>query len=87
MEANRELQLIQANLEQIIQSRTQDLQNRSKYLQATIEVSRVASGLLDDDTLMNQAVDRIQSQFGLYYVGLFLLDFIPRMGCPSFRNW
>ena len=43
VEANRELQLVQANLEQIIQSRTQDLQNRSRYLQATIEVSRVAS--------------------------------------------
>ena len=72
--ANQELQAARANLEELVKSRTEELQNRSKYLQATIEVSRAASSILDTDQLMDEAVELIRMQFELYYVGLFILD-------------
>ena len=72
--ANQELLLVRANLEELVKSRTEELQNRSKYLQATIEVSRAATSILDADQLIAEAVELIRQQFELYYVGLFILD-------------
>jgi len=72
--ANLELQQIRSTLEEQVQSRTGELQNRSKYLQATIDVSRAASSILDSNELMQSVVELIRLQFDLYYVGLFLLD-------------
>ncbi len=54
--------------------RTQDLENRSAYLEATAEVGRVATSILDTDQLIQQVVELIRERFGLYYVGLFLVD-------------
>jgi len=50
------------------------LERRAVQLQAAAEVSRAASSILDPDELMQQAVNLIRDRFGLYYVGLFLLD-------------
>jgi GAF domain-containing protein/HAMP domain-containing protein len=61
-------------LEQRVADRTRDLEQRSAYLEASAEVGRVASSILDAELLMRQAVQLIGEQFGLYYVGLFLLD-------------
>jgi len=72
--ANLELQAVRSTLEEQVQARTAELENRSKYLQATIEVSRAASSILDSNELMQSVVERIRLQFDLYYVGLFLLD-------------
>jgi len=71
---SRELFTMRTSLEQQVTRRTQELQNRTDYLQASIEVSRVLSSILDTDQLMQETVDLIQEKFNLYYVGLFILD-------------
>jgi len=62
------------SLEQQVAERTADLERRSAYLEATAEVGRATASILDADELIQQAVELIRERFGLYYVGLFLLD-------------
>lgn len=54
--------------------RTAMLEQRSSYLEASVEVGRAAASLLDSDTLIDQVVHLILERFNLYYVGLFLMD-------------
>jgi GAF domain-containing protein/HAMP domain-containing protein len=63
-----------AELEQRVAQRTHELEIRSSYLEASGEISRSATSILDPDQLVNQAVELIRERFGLYYVGLFLVD-------------
>jgi GAF domain-containing protein/HAMP domain-containing protein len=63
-----------SNLEQQVAGRTHDLAQRSAYLEASAEVGRAASSILDADDLVHRVVDLIRERFGLYYVGLFLVD-------------
>jgi GAF domain-containing protein len=51
-----------------------DLQRRSAQLEASAEVGRAATTILEADQLMRQAVELIRERFGLYYVGLFLVE-------------
>jgi PAS domain S-box-containing protein len=51
-----------------------DLVQRSNQLQTAAEVSHAATGILDPEELIQQVVDLVQARFGLYYVGLFLVD-------------
>jgi GAF domain-containing protein len=51
-----------------------ETEHRAVQLQTASEISRAASSLLDVDELTQQAVDLIHNRFGLYYVGLFLID-------------
>jgi len=62
------------SLERRVAERTQDLEQRSAYLEATAEVGRAASSILETDQLIHQVVDLIRERFGLYFVGLFMLD-------------
>ncbi len=62
------------NLEQRVAERTHDLGQRSASLEATAEVSRAISTILDPEQLMAEVVERIRERFDLYYVGLFLAD-------------
>jgi len=62
------------SLEQRVAERTQELERRSRYLEATTEVMRTAATVLDLEALIQQIVDAIRQQFALYYVGLFLVD-------------
>ncbi|HQE91221.1 MAG TPA: substrate-binding domain-containing protein [Anaerolineae bacterium] len=50
------------------------MENRALQFQAIAQVSRVTSSILELDALLQQVVDVIQEQFGLYYVGLFLTE-------------
>jgi DNA-binding LacI/PurR family transcriptional regulator/anti-anti-sigma regulatory factor/putative methionine-R-sulfoxide reductase with GAF domain len=52
----------------------QRLENRGVQLMTAAEVSRVASGVLDLDELIQQVVDLVQERFDLYYAGLFLIE-------------
>ena len=61
-------------LEQRIAERTQDLERRTRYLAATAQVGRAVAVILETDQLIQDVVELIRVQFGLYYVGLFLLD-------------
>ena len=51
-----------------------NLESRAVQLQAAAEVSRITTAVLDPDELLRQVVDLVRERFGLYYVGLFLLD-------------
>jgi GAF domain-containing protein/HAMP domain-containing protein len=62
------------SLEQRVAKRTYELEQHSAYMQASAEVGRAASSILDADQLIQQVVGLIRERFGLYYVGLFLLD-------------
>jgi GAF domain-containing protein/HAMP domain-containing protein len=61
-------------LEQRVAQRTQELEVRSTYLEASAEVGHAASTMLDAETLIQAVVDLVHDRFDLYYVGLFLLD-------------
>ena len=61
-------------LEQRVAERTHDFQRRSAYLEATAEISRAASSILDPEQLIAKVVELIRERFDLYYVGLFLAD-------------
>ena len=74
IQANRELEATRATLEQQVEQRTSELQQRSSYLQAVVEVGHATTSILSTAQLMNEAVELIRTQFGLYYVGLFILD-------------
>jgi len=74
LKANQELQAVRSMLEELVKIRTEELESRSRYLQAAIDVSRAATSLLETEQLMHEVVNLIQAQFDLYYVGLFLLD-------------
>lgn len=47
---------------------------RALQLQTVADVARLASEVLDVDTLTQQAVDLLRRQLNLYYAGLFLVD-------------
>ena len=61
-------------LETTIEQRTRDLEERSVQLEATVEVARFTTSILEEDRLIQQTVDLIRDRFGLYYVGFFLVD-------------
>ena len=50
------------------------VENRALQFQTVTQVSRATSSILDLDKLIQQVVNVIQEQFGLYYVGLFLTE-------------
>ena len=58
-------------LEHQVAERTRDLAQRSAYLEATADVGRVASSILEAGQLIEQVVELIRERFDLYYVGLF----------------
>ncbi len=70
---NQLLELI-GSLEQRVAERTRALEIRSNYLEASAQVSRAATSILDPNELIKQAVELIRQRFDLYYVGLFLAD-------------
>jgi len=71
--ANR-LQELLTGLEEQVAIRTHDLERYSGYLEASAEVNRVASSILDADELIRRVTELIRQKFDLYYVGLFLKD-------------
>jgi GAF domain-containing protein/HAMP domain-containing protein len=63
-----------AQLRGLIGSLEQRVADRTRYLEASAEVSRVATSILETEQLIRQIVELIREQFGLYFVGLFLVD-------------
>jgi len=73
--SNRELQATRDSLEERVTERTVDLELRTRYLEATAEVSREAASLFGDPgALLTQVVALISEQFGFYHAGLFMID-------------
>jgi GAF domain-containing protein/HAMP domain-containing protein len=57
-----------------VEWQTHEVKRRSSYLDAAAELNRVASANPDVDRFIQQAIEVIQKNFDLYYVGLFLLS-------------
>jgi GAF domain-containing protein/HAMP domain-containing protein len=68
------LRRILSQLEGRVASRTRALEQRSRYLEATAEVGRVVTSILEPEQLIEDVVELIRDRFSLYYVGLFLVD-------------
>ncbi len=69
-ERNLELEAIRTSLEK----RTQQLEHRARYLEATTAVAKDAASILDLQELASEVVNLISEQFGFYHTGLFLVD-------------
>jgi PAS domain S-box-containing protein len=65
-----DLKLVESEREQLLSA----LEHRTAQLQTAAEVSSAASSILEPNELIRKVVDLIGERFGLYYVGLFLLD-------------
>jgi GAF domain-containing protein len=74
IEANRELEMLQASLELRVAERTSELERRSVQLQAAAEVGQAVTSILDTGELIWRVTELIQERFELYHVGLLLLD-------------
>jgi GAF domain-containing protein/HAMP domain-containing protein len=73
-------------LEERVAERTHELERRSTYLEASSEIGRATSSILDPDELIRVAVELVQNRFGPSRVALFLLDgagrgAVLRAGC------
>jgi DNA-binding LacI/PurR family transcriptional regulator/GAF domain-containing protein len=51
-----------------------EVESRALQLHTAAEVSRAVSSILDPEDLIQQVVNLVRERFGLYYVGLFLMD-------------
>ncbi len=69
-----QLRELVGSLERRVGERTRALEQQTVYLQATADVGRTLSSILDVDQLIRQVAQVIQDRFGLYYVGLFQVD-------------
>ncbi|MBU0492650.1 MAG: GAF domain-containing protein [Chloroflexi bacterium] len=72
--ANRELQAIRASLEDQVTERTQILERRTRYLEATAAVAQDAATMLDPGQLLQRIAAAIGEQFGFYRIGIFTID-------------
>lgn len=69
-EINAELQTSQNHLAQ----RTQELERRANYLEATATVAHDVASELDPDLLLDRIVNLVTKQFDFYHTGLFLIE-------------
>ncbi len=75
----REINLARAMADQlsiILENRhlLEDTERRAVQLQATSEVSQVATSILDQEVMLSQAVELIRERFDFYHVQIFLID-------------
>lgn len=57
-----------------VNERTHGLQRRIAQLRAAAEISHMMSKQNESGALLQQVADLVQERYGLYYVGIFLLD-------------
>ncbi|GEM_PF-1087180 len=50
------------------------IQERTKYLKTSAEISRQLTAILDLDELLQYIINRIQTEFNFYYVHIYLVD-------------
>ena len=64
----------QKHAEMALQEAYREAERRAFLLETVTELSTVASSLIDFNVLVQRVVDLAQERFGLYYVGLFLVE-------------
>jgi len=69
-----QLRALITGLEERVATRTRELEERSRYLEAAALVGSAAASMLESEPLIRRVVDLIRDRFDLYYVGLFLVD-------------
>ncbi len=69
----RDLEVQRVNLEQVVAERTEALSRRARYLEATADVARSVSAVLEIHDLLALVVNLIGERFGFYQVGLFFI--------------
>ncbi len=61
-------------LRELIDGLEERVESRTKALEASAEISRQLTALLDLDEVLNYVVNRVQSEFKLYHTHIYLLD-------------
>ncbi|HKZ01772.1 MAG TPA: GAF domain-containing protein [Pyrinomonadaceae bacterium] len=74
IEANRELRGLQKTLEERIMERTRDLEKRSVEFETIADITRSIITIRNLETLLTLAAELIRKRFGVYHVGIFLVD-------------
>jgi GAF domain-containing protein len=62
------------NSRDMLASQTAELERRSRYMEATADVAREASSVLELEKLLPRIAKLISERFELYRIGIFLLD-------------
>ena len=77
----RQLRNLIAGLEAQVAERTQELQKandslqrRAVHFEASVQVGRAITSILNLDNLLAEVVNLIRDRFGFYHAGIFLLD-------------
>lgn len=73
-ESNRELTGLRDELEQRIEERTASLEKRASQLQTVSSLARSIASVKDLASLLPDITRLVSEQFGLYHVGIFLVD-------------
>jgi GAF domain-containing protein len=73
-ELTQDLEYERLNMQGRVDQSTSSLERMLIQIRTASEIARAISSTLDPQLLLQQVVDLIQNRFGLYYVGLFLVD-------------
>ena len=73
-EANLELQLLQRQLEERVELRTNELQRRVTQLQTISQVARAIANIQSQEEMLPRITELISRNFGVYHTGIFLVD-------------
>ena len=69
-----ELEGQRGRLEEMVEERTQHLDMRARYMEATAKVARDAASVLNLEELLSRVVTLLSERFDFYHAGIFLLD-------------
>ena len=72
--SNHELNELRMDLETGVKARTSELKKRASQLEAVSRVARTIASVQEIDTLLPEITRLVSQQFGVYHVGIFLLD-------------
>lgn len=70
----RDLEAQRADLERAVAERTDALSRRARYLEATADVARSVSSILEIGELLTTAARLISERMGFYHTGIFFID-------------
>ncbi|MBN1486747.1 MAG: GAF domain-containing protein [Anaerolineae bacterium] len=69
-----QLRTIQTDFEARVAARTAAIERKADYLSAAAEISRVVTSILDLKLLLSRVVNLVAEQYGVYHVGVYLMD-------------